>query len=308
MITYGRKRIYCEEQEITRENLIKVLRKAYSDHREIRNQIQFLIDYEGGIQPLPRPKEIRPEIDIKVADGAPTYIKEFKQSYFWGTPALLVQRSENENHSDSAAAEDSGINALNEMMRYGNNLPYSNQQLSEFVENTGIGHTIIIPKNHDEIRYENGIPVSVFERSALDSRFAFVVYHEGAILREALGATFFKSRSGKLKFTCYTDKYVWRVENWKIVEEDDPLKNINVLGMIPIVEFERSVDRTGAWEHQISSIDNLNVQISDFANDVSQATQQIWWGDNVNLDDDENGDPKTPKSGEWILTYSTGDR
>ena len=32
----------------------------------------------------------------------------------------------------------------------------------------------------------------------------------------------------------------------------------NLLGMIPVVEYERAVDRTGCFERQIDLMDNLN--------------------------------------------------
>lgn len=31
----------------------------------------------------------------------------------------------------------------------------------------------------------------------------------------------------------------------------------------------------------------------------------MWWGDNIDFKEDENGNPLKPKSGDWILTYSS---
>ena len=57
----GRKRIYTDEREITAENIVKVLRSAYTAHQANVREIQYLLDYEIGIQPLPREKTIRPD-------------------------------------------------------------------------------------------------------------------------------------------------------------------------------------------------------------------------------------------------------
>lgn len=52
---------------------------------------------------------------------------------------------------------------------------------------------------------------------------------------------------------------------------------------VPIVEYERSFDRTGCFERELSKMDALNILLSDFTNDVSQRTQEMWWGDNIDL-------------------------
>lgn len=78
--------------------------------------------------------------------------------------------------------------------------------------------------------------------------------------------------------------------------------------MIPIVEYERSVDRTGCFERQISLMDNLNSMVSNFANDVAQKTQELWWGNDIDFPRDETtGEYIKPKSGQWLLTNSAGE-
>ena len=66
-------------------------------------------------------------------------------------------------------------------------------------------------------------------------------------------------------------------------------KSLNPLKKIAIVEYERSVDRTGCFERQISDCIELNTLVSDFANLTAQQTQEIWWGNDV----DFPVDPKT---------------
>lgn len=47
-------------------------------------EMQYLIDFEAGIQPLQRPKIVRPEINIEVTDNVANYVTEFKLAYFGG--------------------------------------------------------------------------------------------------------------------------------------------------------------------------------------------------------------------------------
>ena len=84
---FGRKQIFTDEMQITRDNVIKVLQDALIVHEQNRTAIKFLLDYERGIQPIDeRIKEIRPEINIKVKDNMAAEITEVKLGYEWGSP------------------------------------------------------------------------------------------------------------------------------------------------------------------------------------------------------------------------------
>lgn len=82
---------------------------------------------------------------------------------------------------------------------------------------------------------------------------------------------------------------------------------------MPIVEYFRSYDRMGVWEHQLSEMDNLNLLISDFTNDVEQNTQAVWHTNDVEFptifNKSEDGtvteEVRKPKSGEWLQTYTS---
>ena len=60
-------------------------------------------------------------------------------------------------------------------------------------------------------------------------------------------------------------------------------ESVNVLGMIPVIEYNRAIDRTGCFERHISYMDGLNILVSDLANDTAQTVQQIWWGNDVSF-------------------------
>lgn len=291
----GRIKIFTDQKIITRDNVLSVLRKAYAKHRNNAREIQFLMDYERGDQPLQRAKTIRPDIDIEANDNLANYIKEFKIGYFWGTPPALVQRGNKEHHNTDSETDSEGISALNEMLKNGNSIRKKNMELAEFVEVGGIGHRIVEIKTDFE---NDQIPDTYVNLYTLDPRNTFCVYYDGIGQPKVMGVTFAK-RSGKNYYTCFTktDRYE--------INGDDVEEYINPLGEIPIVEYERSVDRTGCFERQIPLMDNLNVMVSDFANDVAQKTQEIWWGNDIEFPIDETtGEPIKPKSGQWLLTHS----
>lgn len=50
----GRIVIYTGAKEITSDNIIPILREAILEHDINSNRIQFLLDYDAGIQPIVR--------------------------------------------------------------------------------------------------------------------------------------------------------------------------------------------------------------------------------------------------------------
>lgn len=295
----GRIKILTDVKEVNEDNILQVLQKAYAKHRLNACEIQYLIDYEAGIQPLPFEKTIRPEINIETIDNMANYVTEFKKGYFWGIPPIYTQRGNKEHHDTDEDIDSSGIAALNEMMLNGVCIGAENQKLSDFVEKVGIGHRLIDPKTDWENDEKQSTYANVY---TLDSRNAFCVYHNGVGQKKVLGVTYVKNGTRNL-FTCFTDKYRFEIESGKITEI-----RANLMGMIPIVEYERSVDRTGCFERQISLMDNLNSMVSNFANDVAQKTQELWWGNDIDFPRDETtGEYIKPKSGQWLLTNSAGE-
>lgn len=307
MLLLGRQKIFTDEKVITRDNIIPVLRKAYSKHQQNAREIQELFDIERGIQPLKRAKTKRPDIDIRVCDNIANYVKKFNIGYFWSNPIMLVQRGNKEIHQTDNEVDSAGITALNEMLKNGENISYKDQCMAEFFEIDGIGHRLVDVKTDfdDDTLFWNdsgefvGSLVNIY---TLDSRYAFCVYNNGVGQKKLMGITYVKS-GGKLHFTCFTDKERFEISGWEI---DDV--QINPLGKVPIVEYERSVDRMGCFERSISEMDSLNIMISDLTNEIAQHTQEIWWGNDVDFPEDANGNAESPKSGQWVLTSSGSEK
>lgn len=313
MLLKGRQKIFTDVKQIDRTNIIEVLQKAYAKHRKNVTEIQTLIDFEAGEQPLKREKTVRPEINIVVNSGLPNYIKKFKIGYNWGSPIMLVQRGNKEFHNTDADVDDTGISALNEVLKNGECIGYKDQCMAEFIEICGIGHRMVEPKkfpedyslpNYFQSSGTKGlyhIDDSLVNIYTLDTRYAFVVYYNGPGQKEVLAVSYARC-SGKLCFTCFTETTRFEIVAGEITEERP-----NLLGMIPIVEYERSVDRTGCFERVIPQIDALNIMESDFTNETAQHTQELWWGNDIDFPKDEKTrEIKKPQSGDWILSYSGG--
>lgn len=293
----GRRKIYTDEKEINSNNIIKVLSDAYSVHRKNQMEMQYLIDFEAGIQPLQRPKIVRPEINIEVTDNVANYVTEFKLAYFWGTPAMLIQRSDKDAHNTSADSDDAGISAMNEMLANGCSIGYKNQELGNFVEKVGIGYRLVDIKTDFSEEKE-----ALVDICTLDPRFTFCIYSNSAKQKKLLGVTFRKIK-GRIYYTCFTKQTRYEISQGKIKSA-----TINPMESIPIVEYERAVDRTGCFERHLSDCTELNTLVSDFANLTAQQTQEIWWGNDVAFPiDPKTKKPIEVKSGQWVLTSTTPD-
>lgn len=314
---YGRKVIYTDVSEVTRDNIIKVLRQAMLDFLPNADDCTELLNYEKGIQPIERKKTFRPDINAHVSDNVANEVTNFKISFNWGNAITLIQRGE----SDSGKKEEpNAISLLNECYE-AENIKKKTQELARFVEICGIGYTYVA-MNTD---YEEGD--SYFKIDVLDPRYAFVVRSSRyADHRVMMGVTFRKDISGNYYFTCFTKNERFEIVNLlKIVNENTGRENKvdkwkheersgekNPLGIIPITEWIRNYDRMGCFERQISAMNNLNLLVSDFTNDIEQNTMCVWHTNDVEFPteiiEDEEGNKtevtKKPKDGEWFQTFT----
>lgn len=316
----GREKLYTDVSKITYENVIPVLQKAVSEYQATINRIDFLLDYEAGIQPLKRKeaKRYRSDIDCHCVDNVANEIVEFKLGFNWGCPITLVQRGAKDS---GMAVETEAISLLNECYD-AEKIKQKTQELARYIEICGIGYSYV-EINKD---YEDGD--SYFKIEILDPRYAFVVrssyYMDSRIM---LGVSFSKDLQGNRYFTCFSKdrifiiKNLFEIVNGKEIPESQRWQHQlrsgeeNPLNRVPITEYIRSFDRMGCFERQISEMDNLNLMISDFSNDVEQNTQAMWHTNDVEfqeevVENDDGTEEKVvikPKSGDWFQTFTSRD-
>lgn len=301
----GRRKIYTDVPVITSDNIIQVLQKAMAEHGINAQEANYLLNYEAGCQPLQRKKTYRPEIDIHCVDNVAAEIANFKESYIWGSDITLVQRGEADH---GKIDEVDAVTLLNEQYDIvGGRL--MNQELGRFVEICGVC-PVYIDINTE---YEDGD--AYFKKVVLDPRTSFVIYSSYYVdRRPMLGVTFRVNDTGSTFISAFTrdTRYeiqdMMRVINGEKKEEWSEMSRSgerNPLGMIPIIEYTRAIDRTGCFERQLSEMDNLNIMVSDFTNDIDQNTQAIFLGVDIEFPEDpETGKPIKPANGDWLLVHS----
>lgn len=306
----GRARIYTDVDRITADNVISVLQDAVPIHERNAQAMAYLLRYEKGDQPLKRKKVVREDINIEVADNIANQIVEFKLGYNWGNPITFVQRGNRDMNGNPPKADDDAISVLNEM-NDAEAMFAKDQELARFVEICGIGYQMIDVKRE----YDGA---SVFDVYVPHPLYSFVVYRNDIAETPMMGVTFRRLATGDTYYTCITADTRFEIKNiYEFVNGEGGkresvwsfnslrpryLGDKNPLGLIPIVEFVRAYDRMGCFERQITDMDALNIEVSDFANSVAQNTQELWWGNDFEFPKDKNGNTVSPKSGQWVLT------
>lgn len=301
----GRRRIYTDAEAITEDNIFEELSNAVIKFCKPQEEIKFLLDYEKGIQPLKREKKIRSDINIKVSDNVANQVVEFKLGYNWGNPIIYVQRGNtdlNNSTEEENSKQDTAVSMLNAM----NDCEFAfakDQDLARYVEITGIGFQMV-----DVKPIYDGL--SAFDLVTLNPLSTFCIYRNTAKQEKIAGVTFRTLENGNTYYTVFTPKKRFEIENLVKVVNGEKKSEWNFLqrsgernpfGKVPIVEFNRAADRTGVFERQISDMDALNIEVSDFANSVAQTTQEVFFGVGFDLPKDGNGKTEAPVGGQWII-------
>ena len=159
----GRIVIYTDVKEVTKENVISVLRSAILEHDQNSARIQFLLDYDAGIQPLQRTKKTRTDIDCRCVDNVANEVTEFNLGFKWGNPITFVQNGDESNKNITKAIAE--LNTCYQSQGYNQ----KQQELARYIEICGVGY-VYIDVNTE---YEDGD--SYFTYDVLDPRITFVV-------------------------------------------------------------------------------------------------------------------------------------
>lgn len=276
----GRREIFTDVKEITKENISKVLADAFKVHLLNAEEIKYLQEYERGVQPiLKRIKEVRPEINNKIVENHAAEITAFKVGYVFGSPITFVQRASIDVNGNTGTADDKKLAILNEMM-FEEGKATQDQVLGKDISVCGIGYRIVLPKKVKE-------GVSAFSILRLSPRNAFVVKFNDIYKKVALGVSYVQLSDDSYRVGAYTDKHYFELEG-------DDLGSLKVKGVVPnrvgiqpIIEYKNDDERMGCFERVISLLDALNEATSDRLNGLAQFVQSILWMNNCEIDTEQ---------------------
>ena len=279
MILKGRREIFTDVKEITKQNISKVLADAFEVHLLNVTEIKYLQDYERGEQPiLQRIKDVRPEINNKIVENHAAEIVAFKVGYVFGSPITFVQRASVDAVDNNGDKDDKRLAILNEMM-FEEGKAAQDQVLGKDISVCGVGYRIVLPK-----KVKDG--VSAFTILRLNPNNAFVVKFNDIFKKTALGVSYVQLSDDSYRVGAYSaDKY-FELEGKDLASLKVVKVDANRVG-IPIIEYKNDNERMGCFERVISLLDALNEATSDRLNGLAQFVQSILWMNNCEIDSEQ---------------------
>lgn len=254
---FGRKTIYTNATEINAENVVDEIAKAVSVHNKNKQDINYLLKYYTGDQPvINRKKEIRPEIRNVVVENRANEIVAFKTGYLAGEPIQYVSHS-----SDKKKIED--VSSLNMLMDAVGKATLD-KNLVEWFYICGTAYRLVLPVQEGSEDPEN----NVFRIYTLDPREAFVIYSSGFEKKPLAGCYVAKDENNQDIVTVYTENKIFYVQKNNITKNED-----NYIGMIPIIEYPANSTRIGAFEVVLPVLDAINELESNRLDSVQQTVQ-----------------------------------
>lgn len=251
---FGRRKIFSSVDEVTPDNIISVLEKAYGVHLMNRGEINYLYDYYRGNQPiLNRIKEIRPEICNNIVVNFAFAIVDFKVGYQCGSPMQYTAAKSIEGLSAK-------IEELNNLMDYENKAT-KDKDLIESQMICGTGYRAALPDDYVNSE-EDEAP---FEINNLRASNTFVIYSNKIGEKPLAGVTYWASSDYTGEFDEYTviNGYVFAIytPKWYIEIKDGKIIRAvpNNLGMIPIIEYPLNNARLGSFEIVMAILDAISL-------------------------------------------------
>lgn len=259
---FGRKVIYYDDVEITRENICTILQKVMPIHRTNSAQIDKLYRIFRGKQAIfDKVKDIRPEINNQIIVNFANQIVTFKTGYLLGKPIQYVSRGERTSElSDKVSSE---IDTLN---RYASDCDKAAKDI-ELAEWFHIGGTSFRMVMSNSTADDSESPFNIY---TLDPRFTFVVYSNEVGHEPILGVNAVKKADNTIIYNCWTKNRLFKVKNPvkypdSIIEESE-----HYYGRVPIIEYPANNSRLGAFEIVLSLLDAINAAFSDLADGREQ--------------------------------------
>lgn len=268
---FGRKKIFTDVMEITRDNVLDVLRKALITHWSNKADMEYLYAYYKGRQPiLNRKKEVRPEIQNNVVENRANEIVSFKVGYLMGEPIQYVSRSDDKMVADK-------ITTLNGYC-LSEDKAAKDKELADWFHICGTAYRMVLP---DSV-FEKESDEAPFEIYTLDPRFAFVVYANSIGEPPVMGVKYIQRSGGVVVYSIYTKDRYFEVENQSIIVREEAQS----LG-IPIIEYPANNARLGAFEIVLPLLDAINTVDSNRLDGVEQFVQALMLFHNVDISSDD---------------------
>lgn len=275
-MSYGRLKIHSDAKEITAENVVDEVSKAYAVHLRNQADIKKLWEYyRGKTQIEQKTKEIREEINHKINENRAYEIAKFHKGYVFGEPIQYVRRENTTaKEADDVIAAD--INALNGYMSDANKSACDNA-IAEWMYVGGVGYRLTLPNK----KWTQDGDEPPFTITSLDPRNTFIVYSSDIDEHQLMSVHCVERANNEKVFSVYTDK-----QYFEFTEYGKPEQKPNPLGMNPITEYPAENARLGVFEVAMPLLDALDELQSNRMDDIVQFVNSFLAVIGADLDDE----------------------
>lgn len=280
MILKGRRKIlsqYNSDDLRDMNKLAETLNSSRMKHLENKNEIDYLMNYRHGLQPiLDKEKIVRDEVNNKLVVNHAQMITRNIIGYFLGTPIQYIQNGASVNKEE--------IDLLNRYVAYEDKASVD-KEIGEFQSIVGTGYRIIFTDG----LYADEVP---FEDKALNPSTTYVVYENSIAEKPVLGVTYHDLVDNKgevvaVKIYAYTDFGLYEIiaNSDGFIDSDSNIQFIEYnVGGVPIIEYPNNMWRIGDWELCMGLMDAINKLDSGRLDDIDQIVQSLLVFINADID------------------------
>ena len=279
---HGRRPIYTNVEEVTIENLLKVLNDSLAVHRSNRADAEYLEKYLRGIQPvLERQKIYHTEINNRVVVNIANQIVTFKTAEFAGEPIQYVSRG-------SKKSVPKKVDKLNSLMM-AEGKQSKDMELAYKMFTTGAGYRLVLKDKALQAAKDELYDEAPFEIYIPDPLNTFVIKRNDVTRKVVAGVNYVFLEPGKpeVLFTVYTPNVTYKVKGTLTQAEEIVEKVTHNFGMITLVEYPCNSVYMGAFEVVLPLLDAYNTTMSNRLDGVEQFIQALMVFEGVDIDRDD---------------------
>lgn len=279
---HGRRPIYTNVEEVTSENLLKVLNDSLAVHRSNRADAEYLEKYLRGIQPvLERQKIYHTEINNRVVVNIANQIVTFKTAEFAGEPIQYVSRG-------SKKSVPKKVDKLNSLMM-AEGKQSKDMELAYKMFTTGAGYRLVLKDKALQAATDELYDEAPFEIYIPDPLNTFVIKRNDVTRKVVAGVNyvFLEPGNPEVLFTVYTPNVTYKVKGTLTQAEEIVEKVVHNFGMITLVEYPCNSVYMGAFEVVLPLLDAYNTTMSNRLDGVEQFIQALMVFEGVDIDRDD---------------------
>lgn len=290
---YGRKIAYTDVEEITEENVVKVVSSNIGTFNWNKPVFKYLWDYKNGDQPIRyRTKVVRDDVNNPIVENHAWEIVRFKNGQTNGEPIQCVSDKKDDRINR-------GVDRFNDYCKAAGK--HSKDISSgEWTSAVGTGFKAAQrAKNGAEVPFRIVVPTPMN---------TFIIYSRQTE-EPMLAVQELKDENGERYLLCFSETHEYRIKNSKLVESVDGNGNIimsrpHAFGGIPIVEYPNNQDRVSDIELVMDILDAINNMQSNRMDAIEQFVQS--WVKFVNCDIDAETFQKMKMMGALVVKSNNG--